>query len=73
MLCNDLAGAVGRADHWNRQALADIIECISDLAPRRSWGSVESVKNWLNDQSGCRTKWVEQFKKDFVIKTLTEV
>ena len=47
VLRNDLIEASFRADHINRDNLANIAEWIYHNAPRGSWGSTEVVRDWL--------------------------
>lgn len=47
VLANDLIGAAHKADHWNKNILADIAKWVSVNAPRGSWGSYEAVQGWL--------------------------
>ena len=47
VLCNDLVGAVSRADHINRMHLSEIVVWLVENAPRGSWGSEEAVREWL--------------------------
>jgi hypothetical protein len=46
VLENDLAGAVGRADHYNRGALAAWVDWCFWCLPSRAWGSREAVAKW---------------------------
>lgn len=48
VLCGDLYGAAGRADHMNTPSLAYIAKYIMNEAPYGSWGSVEAVRDWVN-------------------------
>ena len=72
VLCNDLVGAVSRADHWNKQMLPDIVGWIRDNAPAGSWGCPENVLAWLRDEDGRRTRYVERLEKTAVWNTLSE-
>lgn len=47
VLENDLAGACGRADLSNADALLDIVRYVWNFMPAASWGSPEVVKAWL--------------------------
>lgn len=47
VLSNDLAGAVGRADNINAQALSAYVICLYNYAPASCWGSSDAVENWL--------------------------
>ncbi len=46
VLCNDLEGAVHRADRENRAALVNYVVFLHNYAPRPCWGSPERVKSW---------------------------
>ena len=46
LLCNDLMTAVGRADHWNKQCIADIATFVYNEMPADSWGSYEALEAW---------------------------
>lgn len=51
VLSNDLLEACRRADERNRVALYWIVGWLHDNAPALSWGSAETVSNWL---AACR-------------------
>ncbi len=48
LLCGDVYHAIGRADHWNKEALGHIVYYIVHHAPRGSYGSEELVQDWIN-------------------------
>ncbi len=48
LLCGDIYGAVGRADHWNKAALYQILEYIVHKAPRGSYGTPQLYQDWIN-------------------------
>lgn len=50
VLCNDLFGAMGRADSNNRAALYSIVQYIYNELPSNSWGSAKIVKEFLGDK-----------------------
>lgn len=58
VICNDLAGAVGRADPTNRRRLTDIVCFFMWHTPLRCWGSVPQYADWcLNGGiNGLRTQ-----------------
>jgi hypothetical protein len=66
VLANDLLGAALRADAWNRPELATIAEWVYHSAPSGSWGSYQTVDNWLS-----RNKHFEQWQKTRVIDLLS--
>lgn len=47
VLCNDLMGACGRADHINRERLFDYCNFLYNEAPSSCWGSSEKVEAWI--------------------------
>ena len=48
LLCNDLFGAVGRADNNSFAGLEDIMSIVWNEVPSRCWGSKEEVDRWLD-------------------------
>lgn len=46
VLCNDLFGAVARADSSNMAALADITKFVYNEMPSSSWGSAEAMRKY---------------------------
>ena len=44
VLCNDLMGAVGRADSTNRECLNDICAFVYNAMPANTWGSAEAMR-----------------------------
>jgi hypothetical protein len=46
VLCNDLRGAVTRADDDNAHALIDIVQWVHSHAPIACWGSPQAVQRW---------------------------
>lgn len=47
VLENDLKMAVAKADSTSRRALPELVDFLYQLAPRKSWGSVEAVEAWV--------------------------
>jgi hypothetical protein len=47
VLCNDLFGAVRKADHINKTQLPEICSYIYMDIPGNCWGSPQKVKEWL--------------------------
>lgn len=47
VLENDLMGAIGSADHINRQRLHEICKYVYNELPSSIWGSREKVQNHL--------------------------
>lgn len=47
VLCNDLMGALGKADEINRERLWDICAFLYNEAPSACFGSVEAFQSWV--------------------------
>ncbi len=47
VICNDLKGAMGRADEINRERLHDIVRFFYNEVPGDSWGSHEKMVAWV--------------------------
>ena len=47
VICDDLAEAFSRADHINRECLADIVGFFYNEAPSPSRGSKTAMNEWL--------------------------
>jgi len=47
VLCNDLMGAAGKADHINRECLFDYCNFLYNEAPTSCHGSREKVEAWI--------------------------
>ena len=65
VLCNDLHGAVRRADHINRKCLPDIMMWLERNAPYGSYGKPELVYTWLK-----KNEYFEDYQKQRVIGIL---
>ena len=50
VLCNDLSGAVSRADSRNLENLPAIVAYVYNRLPMACWGSEEYFNNWLNNK-----------------------
>lgn len=48
VLENDLKGAFGKADRYNRNNMFEIVKYCYNEIPYTCWGSPEAVQNWLN-------------------------
>ena len=46
VICNDLSGAIGRADSINGERLRDIVSFFYMEAPSPCWGSPEKAQAW---------------------------
>ena len=57
VLANDLFGAVARADHWNKPAIAEIVQEIARTCPVTAYGSYEAVRAWIDDEDNRRSKY----------------
>ena len=47
VLENDLKGAFGKADAYNRERMFEIVKYCYNEIPATCWGSKEAVDNWL--------------------------
>jgi hypothetical protein len=56
VLCNDLFGAVGRADHINIRNLQNICGYVYNEIPSTCWGSTEKVRAWFESKTAERQK-----------------
>ena len=65
VLCNDLVSSVARADHFNKPAIAGIVEWIVNNAPEGSWGHEEYYQEWINKGPAY-----ESFQKSLVWEAL---
>ena len=65
VLCNDLISSVARADHFNKPAIAGIVEWIINNAPEGSWGHEDYYKEWINKGPAY-----ENFQKSLVWEAL---
>lgn len=57
VLCNDLFGAFGKADSYNRASLFQITQHIYNNLPRDSWGSKDRVSEYSRRKT-------EDFKRE---------
>ena len=74
VLANDLFGAVARADHWNKKAIAEIAQTVAYLCPDHAVGSYEAVEAWCADEDGRRSKYVTwKLLQGPVVKELDDV
>ncbi len=51
VLANDLVGALGRADSYNRATIFQITQYLYNDMPANSWGSPEIVDKYLKELS----------------------
>ena len=49
VLCNDLFGAVGRADASNLPAIREIVNWIYNCAPQDCWGNEAKYLRWIQE------------------------
>jgi hypothetical protein len=70
VLSNNLFLAAGRADHHNRERLAEIAEIVYHNMPGISFGSKEAIHNWVKDKDGRRSEYARRLDKDFVWRSL---
>lgn len=50
IICNDLTGAVGRADDENLVNIPAYVAYFYNFAPRPCWGSVDKMKDWIRSR-----------------------
>lgn len=72
VLANDLQLAVGRADHWNKERLPEIVDEVVFKMPSLSIGSYEAVRDWCRDVDGRRSLYAEQKEKEYTWRSLKE-
>ena len=70
VLANDLYMAVGRADHWNKDRLPQIVNEVLYKMPSISWGSYAAVNDWCKDKDGRRSYYRDQKEKELVMRIL---
>lgn len=70
VLANDLYAAVGRADHWNKERLPEIVDEIIYKVPAIALGSYEAVEAWCRDQDDRRSCYAEQKEKEYTWRSL---
>jgi hypothetical protein len=70
VLANDLYLAVGRADHWNRDRLPEIVNEVLFRMPSISYGSYAAVKDWCKDRDGRRSAYATQKEKEYTWRVL---
>jgi hypothetical protein len=70
VLANDLRLAVGRADHWNKERLPEIVNEIIFKMPAISIGSYAAVKEWCKDKNGRRSEYAHYMEKQFTLRAL---
>ena len=71
VLANDLFGAVGRADGYNKQNLNYIVQASSISMPIGSYGSYDHVHDWVGDKHGCRSRYVDFMEKERMMDILS--
>lgn len=70
VLANDLRLAVGRADHWNKSNLPEIVDAVTYNVPDLAWGSYLRVKDWCSNKDGRRVAYAEYIREKHIIKKL---
>ena len=48
VICNDLRGAIGKADHVNKSHIANFVQFFYSHAPSPCWGSEEKATAWAS-------------------------
>lgn len=49
VICNDLSGAVGRADNTNLKNLPAFVGYFYNEAPATCWGSIDKMNAWIHN------------------------
>ena len=70
VLANDLYLAVGRADHWNKKRLPEIVDAVTYCVPDLAWGSYQRVKDWCKDKNGYRSAYAARKEKEYTWRVL---
>lgn len=70
VLANDLYLALGRADHWNKDRLPQIVNEVLYKMPGMSYGSYTAVKDWCKDKDGRRSEYAQRKEKEYTWKVL---
>ena len=70
VLANDLYLAVGRADHWNKDRLPEIVNEVLFRMPSGSYGSYAAVNDWCKDRDGRRSSYAKQKEKEYTFNVL---
>jgi len=47
VICNDLLGAVGSADSFNKSHIPEYVEYLFNEVPGSCWGSPEAMQSWM--------------------------
>jgi len=67
VLCNDLYGAVARADFVNKKIISEYANWVVYRAPYGSYGDAETVRGWLS-----KNEHYQRFQKELVAELLTQ-
>ena len=73
VLTNDFIGACTKCDHTNSEALIHIAKWVLHNAPYGSWGSMQAVKNWIDDKDSIRTNFATAVEKEYMWEKLSQV
>lgn len=71
VIVNDLFGSFSRADEKNRVHLHYIVRWFMNKAPMDSYGSIENMRNWLNNVDNIRSDYVAHLKKQKFYKVMS--
>ena len=71
VLANDLYRSAAKADWNNKQIIAELECTVFHNMPEQSFGSYQTVENWINDVGGIRTEWANKARKLFLIRALS--
>ena len=72
MLAMDMERALYTADIVNRHVMWGIGCWIIEYAPEGSWGSYETVQDWIADRDGRRSRYAKVLEQERIMQTLKE-
>ncbi len=70
VLTNNLFLAASRADHWNRERLADVAKTVFHNMPDGSFGSSQTIADWIKDKDNRRSDYAYRKEKEYTVKVL---
>ena len=70
VLCNDLYGAVARADAFNRSRISVIVFSIMEVFPEEAYGSPRLYREWLDDEDGRRSSYKKIIEQRHFLKKI---
>ena len=70
VLANDLRLAAGRADHWNKDRLPEIVTEVFQKVPDAALYSYNAVRDWCRDVDGRRSEYAQRMEKEYTWRVL---